>query len=96
MAAAREGTLSLLKMLLTCLSIVRSLRNSSAAMALFVLPAATRRRTCSSRGVSSDRCAEVERSRSRVEASEIRRGSQSFEDGSGSAELEVARLVVPE
>ncbi len=50
-AAAREGTLSLVRMLLTCLSIVRSLRNNSAAMILFVLPAAIRRSTCNSRGL---------------------------------------------
>jgi hypothetical protein len=35
-----------------CLSIVRSLRHNSAAMILLVLPPATNRRTCNSRGVS--------------------------------------------
>ena len=35
-AAAREGTSSLLRILLTCRSIVRSLRHSSPAMPLFV------------------------------------------------------------
>src|SRR4029450_835612 len=38
-------------MLLTCRSIVRSLRTSSSAIPLLVWPAATRRRTSSSRGV---------------------------------------------
>ena len=44
-AAARELTRSFVKMLLTWRSIVLSLRTSSAAIALFVAPAATRRRT---------------------------------------------------
>ena len=38
------------------------------------------------------RCAFVER----VETSELRCGSQLFKDGSGRAELESGRLVVPE
>ena len=42
---------SLVKMLLRCRSIVRSLRKSSAAMALLVLPAATSLSTCNSRFV---------------------------------------------
>jgi hypothetical protein len=51
-AAARDGTSSWSKILLTCLSMVFSLRHSSAATALFVLPVATRRSTCSSRAVN--------------------------------------------
>src|SRR5215471_9185725 len=48
-AAARLDTPSLLKMLLMCRATVFSLSPSSSAMARFVLPVATRRRTCSSR-----------------------------------------------
>src|ERR671923_2624746 len=51
-AAARDDTPSLVKMLLTCRSTVRSLRTKSAAIALLVRPAVTSRRTCSSRCVS--------------------------------------------
>src|SRR5512132_1579030 len=51
-AAARDDTPSLVKMLLTCRSTVRSLRTSSAAMALLVWPVATRRSSCTSRAVN--------------------------------------------
>src|SRR4051794_3444497 len=44
-AAARDDTPSLAKMLLTCRSIVRSLSTSRAAIALLLSPAARRRST---------------------------------------------------
>src|SRR5918993_1458840 len=50
-AAARDDTPNLANMLLTCRSIVLPLRVSSSAIALLVPTAATRRSTCSSRGV---------------------------------------------
>ena len=60
-AAARLETPTLSKILLTWRATVFSLMNSSSAMARFVLPAASRRRTCTSRSLSepieSDACA---------------------------------------
>ena len=52
MAAAREDTPSLVKMLLTCRSTVFSATNNWLAMAWLVVPVATSRSTCSSRSVS--------------------------------------------
>ena len=52
MAAARVETSGLVKMLLTWRSTVFSLSDNSRAMALLVLPVASRRSTCSSRSVS--------------------------------------------
>ena len=52
-AAARDETPSLPKMLLTCRSTVRSLSTSFSAIARLVAPVATSRSTSSSRGLSS-------------------------------------------
>jgi hypothetical protein len=48
-AAAREDTPILAKMLLACRSTGLSLRTSSATIALFAFPTATKRSTCTSR-----------------------------------------------
>ena len=52
-AAARDGTRSFARMLLTCRSTVRSLSTSRVAIARFVSPAATSRSTSSSRGAQA-------------------------------------------
>ena len=79
---------------LTCRSTVLSLRTSSAAIALLVSPAATRRSTCSSRAVSPCAVARRRRAAERVDAGEVRRRAKLCEDLAGGLELQRGRVVV--
>src|SRR4029453_13005293 len=99
-------------MLLTCRSTVRSLSTSSAAMARFVFPVVTRRRTWTSRGVRPPArpagttavrpSTRAPRPGARppagqpLQAGQVRGGAQLLEDSPGRVQLEGRRVLVAE
>src|SRR4029450_11931453 len=95
-APLRLDAPTLSKMLLTCRATVFSLMNSSSAMARLVLPAASRRRTCSSRSLSKPGRWTPARSELLLHPREARLGVQLLEQPPRGIKIEpMAILIAP-
>ena len=90
------GTSSLPRILLTCRSIVRSLRHNSSAISLLVRPLEIRRSTCSSRSRQGIACAGWPGVSRRIETRQLRLRAEPFELGPRRLVLEPCRLIVAE
>jgi hypothetical protein len=95
-AAAREETPHLLKMLLTCRSMVRSLTNSWRAMALLVIPLATRRSTLDLAPAQAVQRHPGRRWTERLHPPEVRPRAQLAVDRTSGVELELTAFLVAE
>ena len=85
------------RILLTCRSIVRSLRHNASAMSLLVRPVETRRKHLefTRRQRMAHRLVRRTRGR-RIEPTQVGRGAESFELGPGSVLFKRRRLIVAE